>query len=84
MEFEEFQTACKFMSFGYKGGIGDQFEPVCNRRDRIPRRHSWGICEEQHCPYYGIKIGPGAIFMNGKKIGTFDEAQMIMRSEEPH
>lgn len=81
MEFGEFQAACKFMSFGYKGGLGEQFEPVCKRRDRIPRGHSWGTCDEQHCPHFGIRTGPGEICMNGEKIGTFDEMRFVLNGE---
>lgn len=83
MKFGEFQAVCTFMSFGYKGGSGEQFEPVCNRHDRIPRGHSWGTCDEQHCPYFGIRTGRGEIYMNGEKIGTFDEARCVLDSEKP-
>lgn len=83
MKFGEFQAVCKYMSFGYKGGSGIQFEPVCKRPDRIPRGHSWGKCVEQCCPYFGIKIGPGEIYMNGEKIGTFDKARLVLDGEEP-
>lgn len=82
IEFVEFQSACRFMSFGYKGGLGVQFEPVCNRRDRILRGHSWGTCDEQHCPYFGIRAEHGEIYMNGEKIGAFNEMRIVLDSEE--
>lgn len=33
-----------------------RMEPVCNRDDRRPDGHSWSICDEVHCPYFGIRI----------------------------
>ncbi len=56
----------------------DTFEPTCRRSDRIPQGHSWGKCDELHCPYYGIKIGPGALFMDGKKLGEVESGRIVM------
>lgn len=77
MEFYKFQNVCRFMKFGLADGTTDTFEPTCRRSDRIPQGHSWGKCDEPHCPYYGIKIGSGTLFTDGKKIGKVESGRII-------
>ena len=78
ISFEKFQNVCRFMKFGLVEGTTDTFEPTCRRKDRIPKGSSWGTCDEQHCPYYGIKIGPGVLFMNGKKLADVESGRMVL------
>ena len=74
MNFEEFQSVCRFAKFGIKDGYSDQFELTCRRSDCIPKGHSWGKCNERVCPYFGIKITGGTLY--NKETG---EVLMILR-----
>ena len=82
IDFEKFQTVCRFMKFGVVDGTTDTFEPTCRRTDRIPQGHSWGKCDEPHCPYYGIKIVPGALFMDGKRIGEVESGRIVVVEDD--
>jgi hypothetical protein len=62
MNFEEFQSVCRFAKYGVKDGYSDQFELTCRRSDRIPSGHSWGKCSEMTCPYFGIIITGGTLY----------------------
>lgn len=81
MDFREFQSACRFMNYGIVEDTTDTFEPTCRRRDRIPQGASWGKCDEQHCPYFGIKIGPGTIYCEGKEAATFDSGRIVIGAD---
>lgn len=55
--FTTFQSQCKNRgdAFVYRDDH-TRMKSVCYRRDRIPEGHSWGICDEKHCPFFGVKI----------------------------
>lgn len=61
MKFETFQTNCKYAKFGLKEDTVREFELTCRKPERIPKGHSWGICDEQHCPYFGMKCDSGVM-----------------------
>ena len=81
IDFERFVPACRFVGEGYNGAGG--FDRVCRRRDRRPPNASWGICDEAHCPYFGVRTGPGEVFCNGKKVGEFTEMRFVMNGDAP-
>ena len=57
MEFNTFQPLCPYSSLAYAyQDDHTRMEMVCNRNDRRPAGHSWSICDEAHCPYFGIRI----------------------------
>lgn len=84
MNFEEFQSVCRFAKFGIKDGYSDQFELTCRRSDRIPKGHSWGKCSELYCPYFGIKIAGGTMYdeETGKVLMKFGPGTIVMGPEE--
>lgn len=65
MDFLTFQSNCRSCKFGLKDGYLSEFELTCRRPDNIPRGHSWGICDEEHCPEFGVVI-------NMKNITVYD------------
>ena len=57
MEFNIFQPLCPFRGLAYAyQDDHTRMEMVCHRDDRRPDGHSWSICDEGHCPYFGIRI----------------------------
>ena len=56
MDFLTFQSNCRSCKFGLKDGYLSEFELTCRRCDNIPPGHSWGICDEEHCPEFGVVI----------------------------
>ena len=80
MEFNTFQLSCRFSSFAsaYRDDH-TRMEIVCNRDDRRPDGHSWGICDEAHCPYFGIRIaGSNAIMYDsqGAEVGRAERIEI--------
>ena len=56
MKFGLFQKFCKYNLPGAVEGVDSMFEPTCRKPDRIPEGDSWGKCDEEHCPLYGITV----------------------------
>lgn len=56
MSFLEYQSICPFCKFGIKDDCLSEFELTCRRKDNIPHGWSWGICDEKHCPEFGVEI----------------------------
>lgn len=56
MNFKTFQSACKYMKYGCNECCGSNFYETCRRKDMIPKGHSWGICDEEHCPYFPEEV----------------------------
>ena len=87
MEFNIFQPLCPYNSLAYAyQDDHTRMEPVCNRDDRRPDGHSWSICDEAHCPYFGTQmIGNNIIiYQENIKIGKAKKitAKMILEPEE--
>lgn len=52
---------------------------ACQREDRIPPGHSWGICDEAHCPYFGIEINGANVTVHdgkGAVVGRSDSIKL--------
>ncbi len=85
MEFNIFHTLCPHNSLAYVcQDDHTRMAPVCHRRDRIPAGHSWGICDEAHCPYFGFRIDSrNAVIYDsqGREIGTADKIEITAVSE---
>lgn len=69
MTFVEYQSDCPFAKFGLKDGYLSEFELTCRRKDNIPAGHSWGVCDEEHCPEFGVKIEMRDIVVRNAEIG---------------
>lgn len=87
MNFKTFQSLCFFSSLAYAYQDNHMWiESVCNRNDRRPDGHSWSICDEAHCPYFGTQmIGNNIIiYQENIKIGKAKKitAKMILEPEE--
>lgn len=79
MDFNTFQSNCKYAAYGIKDGYSSVFELTCRRPDRIPQGHSWGVCDEMHCPHFGIKIDGGVMIdaETGKTLMTFNGGRFV-------
>lgn len=69
MTFVEYQSICPFAKFGLKDGYLSEFELTCRRKDNIPAGHSWGVCDEKHCPEFGVKIEMRDIVIRNSETG---------------
>ena len=56
MDFETFQSACKWSSYGFDEEVG-LFELTCRKPECIPKGDSWGKCHECCCPYFAVVKG---------------------------
>ena len=56
MNFSTFQENCKYAAFAFKDYSHAEAELTCRKPDRKPQGHSWGICNEAYCPFYGIEM----------------------------
>ncbi len=65
-DFDSFQLVCRHCrsAFVYRDDH-TRMGMVCVRPDRIPAGHSWGKCDETHCPYFGIRI-------DGRNVTLYD------------
>ena len=79
MNFKTFQSNCKYAKCGIKDGYSSVFELTCRRPDRIPQGHSWRVCDEAHCPHFGIKIDSGVMIdtNTGKTLLTFNGGRFV-------
>lgn len=80
MEFSVFQPLCPYSGYAYPyRDDHTRMEAVCHKKDRRPQNGSWSICDEAHCPYFGLKIsGRNAMIFDssGAKLGEFKEINM--------
>jgi hypothetical protein len=79
MDFKTFQSSCKYAHYGLKQGTIRDFELTCRKPECIPQGHSWGICDEIHCPHFGLKCGHGVMTdaTTGKPLLTFNGGRII-------
>lgn len=70
MDFNKFQSVCKYLHLGCDTCCGSDFYPTCRRPDRIPRGSSWGICEKKYCPYYGEKFNEAVLYIEEVPVVT--------------
>lgn len=61
MNFKVFQSNCKYAQYGLKQDTVRDFELTCRKLECVPQGCSWGVCDEAHCPHFGIKIDSGAM-----------------------
>lgn len=59
MNFKTFQLNCKYAKYGIKQDTVRDFELTCRKPECIPKGESWGVCDEAHCPYFGVKCMDG-------------------------
>ena len=83
MRFESFQNLCKWMRMACDRERNEVY-PTCRRPDRIPAGYSWGTCDKEHCPYYGVKItmGKGMLMdSSGKVLAEIESGSMVAVKE---
>lgn len=82
MKLNPIRAIC--MHRGYAFAYRDdhtRVEPVCHRLDRIPSGHSWGICDEAHCPDSGIQVTGNNVTMydsQGVEIGKCRQIEITI------
>ena len=83
MNFKTFQSNCKYAEYGLKQNTVRDFELTCRKPDRIPQGCSWGICDEMHCPHFGINIDGGIMIdaLTGKTLLTFGGGRFVFSEE---
>lgn len=79
MNFKTFQSNCKHAKYGLKLGTVIDFELTCRNPECVPKGHSWGVCDEAHCPHFGIKCGSGEMIdaKTGKVLMTFNGGRIV-------
>lgn len=79
INFQTFQHDCKHAQYGLKEGTVREFVMTCRRPDCIPKGHSWGVCDEAHCPHFGINIDSGVMIdaNTGKTLLTFNGGRFV-------
>ena len=80
MNFETFQSMCKYAAYGLKEGYASTFELTCRNPECVPQGCSWGICDEEHCPHFGIKCKKGAAIdlKTGEVLFSFDNCRIVI------
>ena len=61
INFKTFQSNCKYAQYGLIQDTIRDFELTCRNQKCIPHVHSWGVCDEMHCPHFGVTIDIGAM-----------------------
>lgn len=79
MSFYDFQSNCRHAKYGKVEDDNTILELTCRKPECIPKGHSWGVCDENHCPFFGMKIENGRILdaTTGKVIGSFDSGRLV-------
>lgn len=79
MKFETFQSNCKYAKYGLKEDAVREFELTCRNPECIPKDHSWGICNELHCPHFGATVNGGVMVdeETGKVLLTFGSGKLV-------
>lgn len=79
MDFKTFQSYCKYAQYGIKQDTVRDFELTCRKPGRIPSGHSWGVCDETHCPCFGLKCQNGVAVdaETGEVLFSFGECRIV-------
>lgn len=80
MDFKTFQSSCRYAQYGLKDNTIRDFELTCRKPECVPQGHSWGICDEAHCPHFGMKVSGGTMIdaETGKVLLTFDSGRIVL------
>ena len=80
MNFKTFQSNCKYAQYGLKQNTARDFELTCRKPERVPKGCSWGVCDEAHCPYFGIngKNGVAIDVETGETLFSFDNCRIVI------
>ena len=81
MRFSEFSNACKFAGLTFTDDSHVEIIDICKKPGRIPQGQSWGICDEEHCPYFGIKGRKGTIYIDGQAAGAIENCKIVLGQE---
>lgn len=79
MNFRTFKNNCKYAEYGLKQDTVREFELTCRNPKCIPQGSSWGICDEAHCPHFGMMVGGGEMIdeKTGKVLLIFNSGRVI-------
>lgn len=80
MNFKTFQSNCKYAQYGLKQDTVREFELTCRKPECVPQGYSWGVCDERHCPHFGIKINSGVMIdvETGETVGSFRGGRAVL------
>ena len=80
MNFKTFQSNCKYARYGLKQDTVRDFELTCRKPECVPQGHSWGVCDESHCPYFGIRCKNGVAIdpQTGKALFSLDNCRIVI------
>ena len=84
ISFRTFQSHCKYVKYGLKQDTVREFELTCRNPKCVPKGCSWGVCDEAHCPYFGIRIENGTMIdkETGKVLLTFGVGSIVFSNEK--
>lgn len=82
MDFSIFQNNCKYAKYGLRKDTVREFELTCRNPECIPEGCSWGVCDEKHCPHFGvicIEVSGGEMINQetGKVLLTFGKGKVF-------
>lgn len=80
MNFKTFQSNCKYAQYGLKQDTVRDFELTCRKSERVPKGCSWGVCDEAHCPHFGIMVKSGVAtdIETGETLFSFDNCRIVI------
>jgi hypothetical protein len=80
MNFKTFQSNCKYAQYGLKQDTVRDFELTCRKPGCVPKGCSWGVCDEAHCPYFGIKCKSGVAIdiKTGEVLFSLDNCRVVI------
>lgn len=80
INFQTFQHNCKHAQYGLKEGTVREFEMTCRNPKCVPKGQSWGVCDEAHCPHFGMKITCGEMIdaNTGETILAFNGGRLVL------
>lgn len=79
VSFDKFQSKCKYMKYGADFCCSTNYYETCRHPDKIPQGHSWGVCDEFHCPYYPKRVKNLVVYDIETKEELFQSYEAFMR-----
>ena len=78
IDFKTFRSVCKYMQYGSDYHGSSDFYPTCRKKEMIPDGESWGICDENCCPYFDKKYNKVRVYIGDKFVGEMDGTRFFM------
>lgn len=76
----DFKTVAFLCKFRRKDMIGENVIRKCMKPDRIPSGESWGVCDQEHCPYYGIEGSHVKVYdiATGNEVAQLENVRFVL------